>query len=262
MPKLFDTHCHLIHKNYKKSLEEVIKSAEEAGVDLFLHIGTSLKENEQAIELAEKHNNIFCSIGIYPHDDKDVSLKDLEIGLRKQLSQSNKIKAIGETGIDVSSWQGGRSIDEQAALFEMQIKLAVEFGLPLIIHNRNGDEQVLTVVEKYAKQGLTGVCHCFVQDWDYAQKMLDFGFYLTFGGIITYDSGKDILETVKKCPKDRILVETDSPWLAPGDLRRSVNEPKNIVMVAQKIADTRQISYDEVCKLTYENGKTIFEIDR
>lgn len=260
MLKIFDTHCHLIHKNYKKPPEEVIKSAEQAGVGLFLHIGTSLEENEIAIELAEKHGNVFCAIGVYPHDDKNVSLKDLEIGLRKQLSQSEKIKAIGETGIDISNWQKGRSLNDQYELFETQAKLAVEFGLPLIIHNRNGNEQVLALVGRHSSDGLIGVCHCFVQDWNYAQKMLDFGFYLAFGGIITYESGRDILETVKKAPSNRILIETDSPYLAPGDLRRSVNEPKNIVMVAQKIAETRGISYDEVCKLTYENGKRLFTL--
>ena len=279
---LFDTHCHLIHKNYKKSPEEVIKSAEQAGVDLFLNIGTSLKENESAIELAEKHKNVFCAVGITPDEDMNLSLTEIENSLREQIKKSKKVVAVGECGIDVSGLQKIRDLKFQIELFEMQVKLAVEFNLPLIIHNRNGDEQVLAVAEKYAKQGspsrkataerkLTGVAYCFVQDWDYAQKMLGYGFYLGFGGIITYSpssaswrttEGHSILETVKKAPGNRILIETDSPYLAPGNLRRSINEPKNIGLVAQKIAETRGISYDEVCKLTYENGKTLFGINR
>ncbi len=210
-------------------------------------------------------------------------MKELEKGLRGQIKKSKKVIAIGETGIDspspkateeqsISNWQNSRSLSQQLELFEMQAKLAVEFNLPLIIHNRNGNEQVLAMVEKYFNQGspssrqggtsaYQGVCHCFVQDWDYAQKMLDFGFYLSFGGIITYQSGERILETVKKAPLDRILIETDSPWLAPEPLRSSINEPKNIVLVAQKIAEVRGMSYDEVCKITYENGKRLFKIN-
>lgn len=259
---LFDTHCHLIHKNYKKSPEEVIQAAEEAGVSLFLHIGTSLKENERAIELAGKHDNVFCAIGIYPHEDRNLSPEELEQSLRGQIKNSKKIVAIGEAGMDISGWQNGRSPEQQLELFERQVKLAVEFGLPLVIHNRNGDGRILSVVGKYVSEGLTGVCHCFVQDWDYAQKMLDFGFYLGLGGIITYKSGEGVLETVKKAPSDRILLETDSPYLTPGDLRGQVNEPKNIVLVAQKIAEVRGISYDEVCQKTYENGKLLFQLNR
>ena len=284
---LFDSHCHLIHKSYKRPSEEVIKNAEEVGVNLFLHVGTSLKENEQAIELAEKHNNVFCAIGIYPHEDKNVSLEELEKSLRGQIKKSKKIVAIGETGMDRSSPEAserqvsqhqGRSLEQQLGLFEMQAKLAVEFNLPLIIHNRNGDEQVLEVLGKYFNgrppspeaSASRGVCHCFVQDWDYAQKMLNYGFYLSFGGIITYPpssasrrttEGQGVLEVVKRASTDRILVETDSPYLAPGDLRDTVNEPKNIGIIAQKIAEVRGISYDKVCKLTYENGKRLFKID-
>jgi TatD DNase family protein len=260
MPKLFDTHCHLIHKNYKKSPGKVIQAAQDAGVDLFLHIGTSLEENAKAIELAEKHENVFCGLGVTPDENVDLNLRDIENYLKQQLKGSKKVVGVGECGINVSGLKNIRDLKSQTELFEMQVKLAIEFNLPLIIHNRNGDGQVLAMVEKYAKQGLTGVCHCFVQDWDYAQKMLDFGFYLAFGGIITYESGKDILETVKKAPSNKILIETDSPYLAPGDLRRSVNEPKNIVITLQKIAEARQISYDEAAKMTYENGKRLFTL--
>ena len=271
---LFDTHCHLIHKNYKKSPEEVIQAAQDAGVDLFLQIGTSLEENAKAIELAEKHENVFCGLGVTPDENVDLNLRDIENYLRQQLKGSKKIVGVGECGIDVSGLKNIRDLKSQIELFEMQVKLAIEFGLPLIIHNRNGDEQVLAMVEKYVSQGLTGVCHCFVQDWNYAQKMLDYGFYLGFGGIITYPpspkatEGHSIIETVKKCPPDRILIETDSPYLAPlrqgyeGESPREerfcVNEPKNIVLIAQKIAETREIGYDEVCQLTYENGKRLF----
>jgi len=278
---LFDTHCHLLDEKNKKSAEEIIKDSQEAGVNLFVNIGTNLKDNQKAITLAEKHKNVFCAVGITPDEDMNLSLTEIENSLREQIKKSKKVVAVGECGIDspplkasdeqgISGLQKIRDLKFQIELFEMQVKLAVEFNLPLVIHNRNGDEQVLAVVEKYAKQGLTGVCHCFVQDWDYAQKMLGYGFYLGFGGIITYSpssaswrttEGHSILETVKNAPGNRVLIETDSPYLAPGNLRRSINEPKNIGLVAQKIAETRGISYDEVCKLTYENGKTLFKIN-
>ncbi|KKU17378.1 MAG: hypothetical protein UX26_C0002G0034 [Parcubacteria group bacterium GW2011_GWC1_45_9] len=239
----------------------------------------NLKDNQKAIALAEKHKNVFCAIGIYPHEEPGVSLNELEKGLREQLKSSKKIVGIGETGIDLvrspsldlryaggfgkaraSAYQG-RGLKEQLELFEMQIKLAVEFSLPLVIHNRNGDKEVLVLAEKYSKKGLFGICHCFVQNWNYGKKMLDYGFYLAFGGIITYDSGEYILETVKKAPLEKILIETDSPWLAPEPLRSSINEPKNIRLVAEKIAEVRGIGYDEVVKITYENGKRLFKLN-
>lgn len=269
MNKLFDTHCHLEHKLYNKSAEEVIRDSEASGVGLLMNIGTDLKENQRAIELAEKHVNVFCSIGIYPHDEIDKSVESLEKELREQILsaswQKEKIVGVGECGLDITDWQAGRSLDEQIELFEMQIKLAIEFKKTLVIHNRNGDKEVLKLANKYGGQGLRGVCHSFTQNWDYAKEMLDPGFYLSFSGIITYKSGEEICEIIKKMPQDRILAETDSPYLLPEPLRSEFkgypNEPKNVALVVQKIAELRSISYDEAAKITYENGKTAFGIN-
>ncbi|KKS06980.1 MAG: hypothetical protein A2418_01070 [Candidatus Brennerbacteria bacterium RIFOXYC1_FULL_41_11] len=262
---LFDTHCHFPHAKYKKTSEDVVADARMAEVSLLMNIGTSLKESRRAIETTKKFDDVYCSIGIYPHDDRDHAVNVLEKKLEEFLSQPSKIKAIGEIGLDISNWQGGRNLEEQLELFEIQIQLAVKNHLPIVIHNRNGDKEVLELVEKYSKDGLTGVCHCFTQDWEYAKKMLDFEFYLGFGGIITYQSGEYLSEIIKKMPLDRVLVETDSPYLLPEPLRTQnkgeANEPQNVVLVAQKIAEIRSVSYDEVCKITYENGKRIFKID-
>lgn len=165
---------------------------------------------------------------------------------------------VGECGIDITEWKGGRNIDKQIELFEMQIKLALKNNLPVVIHNRNGDEQIFEVLEKYNGKGLTGVFHCFTSSWETAQRALDSGFYLSFTGIITYPSGKDIWETVEKAPLDKILVETDAPYLSPQGLRNKVNEPKYVKITAKTLADIKKISFAKLSEATYKNSCQLF----
>ncbi len=276
MAQLFDTHCHFPQARYKKPVDVLLADARVAGVSLFLDIGTSLKDNKRAIEMAELYPDVYASVGIYPHDDRNYSAEALEQKLEDFLKQSEKIKAIGECGIDSPSpRQGGasderdtsnygRTIEQQIELLDMQMRLAIRHNMPIVVHNRGGEDAILILLEKYVSQGLRGVMHCFTQKWEYAQKILEYGFYLAFGGIITYPSGENVLETVQKAPLDRILIETDAPWLVPEPMRSQdrnmPNEPRYIVIIAQKIAQTRGIGYDEIARITYENGKRLFTI--
>ena len=257
---LIDSHCHLIHKNYEIPLEQILSEAKEEGVDKFITVGTSIKENLIAMQTAEKIGNVYCSIGVYPHEDKEIEMKELENSLRENLKKSEKIVAIGECGIDISNWENGRSIDDQIALFEMQIEFAKENSLPLIIHNRNGDDKVLELLEKHYDFGLRGVVHCFNSNWEFAKKVLDLGFFISFTNLVTYPKKEYLLEVVENVPMDRFLVETDSPYLPPQSLRGEKSYPKYVRIVAEKVAQVKQKTFKEVSRSSYENTCRLFNI--
>ncbi len=233
---LIDTHCHLPHKKYEKSVETIIKDAYNEGVTKLITIGTDLKNNEKVIETAENFENVFCAIGIYPNEDVETPTETLIEKLNEQIDSSSKVVGIGECGYDITEWEHQRPLNKQRELFERQIELAIEKNLPLVLHNRNGDQHVLESLKKFSNQGLTGVAHCFTQDWEFAKKLLDLDFYISFSGILTYKSGSVIYETAKKTPLDRVLVETDAPYLSPQDVRNQINEPKYVKMTAKTLA--------------------------
>jgi TatD DNase family protein len=256
---LIDSHCHFPHKKYIKNIDEILSEAKEAGVEKFISIGTSLKENLSSIEIAEKYKEVYSTIGIYPHVEMDKELSFLEKSLQEQIKLSNKIVGIGECGIDVSELKGGRKIQDQIEIFEMQLQLASKNNLPVCIHNRNGDVHILNTLTKF-KQNLTGVFHCFSSSWDFAKQVLDLGFDLSFSGFITYPGKDMLLEVVKKVPEDRFLLETDSPYLPPQGHRGEVNYPKYVRIVAEKASQIKEKSFEEICELSSANTCRLFKI--
>lgn len=251
---LIDTHCHLPHKKYSKTLDQIIADAAKSGIANMVNIGTSLKENTEALKVSEKYINVFSAVGIYPHDDKEVLLETLESELTKQILSSKKVVAIGECGLDISNWEGGRSVKEQIPLFEMQLALASKHNLPVVIHNRGGDDVIFDILTPYTQKGLIGVAHCFASDKGVAQRYLDLGFYLSFSAMITYKGRDALREVAKWVPQDRILVETDAPYLPPQQFRGQVNEPKNVVEVAKKLAEIRGEQLENIENFTYSNA--------
>ncbi|KKU44035.1 MAG: Hydrolase, TatD family [Parcubacteria group bacterium GW2011_GWA2_46_7] len=216
-----DSHCHLPHGKYTKTTEQLIQDALSAGVTNIIAIGTSVKENESAIKTADSFGGVYCSVGIHVDEDRDKTTE---------------------------------------SLFEMQIQLAIENNLSVIIHNRNGDDTVVRLLKQYVPQGLRAIAHSFSQSWEYAQQLLSLGAYLSFSGMITYKGRKNIAEIIQKMPLDRMLIETDAPYLPPEGFRGQPNEPKNVVAVAQKIAEVRVDTLEHIALQTYENTKTIFAV--
>jgi TatD DNase family protein len=255
---LIDSHLHL--PNDPGTASEIIERAKTLGVTKFVNIGTSLADSKKAVKTAGMFPEVFASVAVYPHEDLDRSVEEIETDLRNIINSSEKIVAVGECGIDISNWEDGRELNKQVELFEKQVLLSKEFNLPLIIHNRNGDEQVLNVLKAHKDKSLTGVLHCFASTWEFASKILDLGFYISFSGMITYPSRKDLLETVKKVPSDRILVETDSPYLPPQGHRGEKNEPRYVKIVASKVAEVRGMPLELVEHFTYENTSRLFKI--
>jgi TatD DNase family protein len=257
--EFIDSHCHLPSLKNRSNLEKIIDSAEEVGVTKFINIGTSLEENTKVLETSLEYQNVFATAAIYPHEDLEFPLKNLYNYLRVFVEENEEnLVGIGETGIDVTDWSNGRSVIDQIALFEFQVQLAQEFNLPLIIHNRDGDKEILEVLENVHLS--KGVFHCFSSSWGFAKKVLDLGFYISFSGFITYNSRDYLLETVEKVPLDRFLIETDSPYLPPSGHRGERNEPKYVRIVAQKVAEVKNIPLDQVAAHSVKNAQKLFDL--
>lgn len=256
---LIDSHTHL-PKDISKSID-ILTRAKENDVEKVINIGTSIQTNLDGINLANTLDNVYTTIAIYPNENQDKSIKELTDILETQLTLSKKIVAIGECGIDITNWNKQRKLNEQYKLFEMQIQLAIKYNLPIVIHNRNGDKYVLELIKKYHYQGLNGVAHCFTQDITHAKELLKHDFYISFSGFITHNSKSYLLDIVKDVPLDKILVETDSPYILPKGVKDKENESKNVKIVAEKIAQVKNVSFETVAEHTYNNTCTIFKLN-
>ena len=257
---LIDSHCHLTHEYYKDSLDKIVSEAVGFGVEKFITIGTSLEENKKVVELANTKDQVYGLIGIYPHENQDVSLSELKNYLEENLNLSKKIVGIGECGIDITNRDGARSLSDQEEIFEMQVSLAKKYNLPVTVHNRNGDESVLNILKKHSGPGLRGVIHCFDSNWDFAKKILDLGFYISFTNMITYPKKDTVLEVVRNVPDSMYLVETDAPYLPPQSMRGEINYPKYVKIVAEKVAQIKQKTFEETCELSYKNTCSLFNL--
>lgn len=257
---LIDSHCHLTHEYYKDSLEKVISEAVDFGVEKFITIGTSVEENEKVIDIVNNKDLVYGLVGIYPHENQGIPIKELVDSLEESLSISKKIVGIGECGIDITGRDGARILADQEELFETQILLAKKHNIPVTVHNRNGDENVLNILRKHSGPDLRGVIHCFDSNWDFAKKILDLGFYISFTNMITYPKKDAVLEVVKNVPNSRFLLETDAPYLPPQFMRGEINYPKYVKIVAEKVAQIKQKTFEEACELSYKNTCSLFNL--
>ena len=272
---IIDTHSHLNFKAYDSDREEVIKRTREEGV-VCIDVGTKYETSKNAVDLVEKNEGIYAAIGMHPIHIKTDLMKlrmdEDEGGFEplgeeydkeryRELTKSKKVVAIGEIGLDYYYKPKGTAKKEkfkemQKQVFVEQLGLAKELNLPVIIHSRMSHDDLIIILENHP--GITGTIHCFTGDWEQAQKYLNLGFYIGINGIIFK---LDLDEVIKKTPLDKILVETDCPYLTPtpeGKDKR--NEPIFVKHVVQKIADLRGISFDEVASATTQNAKKLFKI--
>jgi TatD DNase family protein len=251
---LVDSHCHLNFPELKDRTDDVIKKANEQGVHYFLTVNTRLSEYAFLKNLTEKYESIFCSVGVHPHDVKDHTLATLREALSKALNHPKTV-ALGETGLDY--YYENSPPEEQKKSFNIHIECAKEFKVPLIIHTRDADEDTIASLWPY-KNDVTGVFHCFSGNIDLAKKALDLGFYISFSGIITFKKALELTDVVKYVPIDRILVETDSPFLAPVPHRGRPNEPAYVRLVAEKVAELKNMDMDLIETQTTQNFFKLF----
>jgi len=254
---LIDSHAHLGMPQYDRDRYEVIRRAMDAEVDLIFTVGTDIRDCRKAVEIARGNERVFAIIGIHPHNAKDVdkgTFADL-----KALSQDGKVKAIGEIGLDF--FRNLSPKDVQMARFRQQIDLAKELGLPIVVHARDAQKEVLTILREEEAGEIGGVFHCFSGDYDMARSFMDMGFSLSIPGTITFKNSSELREVIKRIPLDRILVETDCPFLTPMPFRGKRNEPAYVKITALKLAEVKGLSFDEVARITSKNAKRVFRLD-
>jgi TatD DNase family protein len=253
---LFDTHVHLNADQYKEDLEEVVKRAGDAGVEKMVVVGFDRPTINKAMELIEKYSFLYAAIGWHPVDAIDMEASDLE--WIKELSHHPKVVAIGEMGLDYH-WDKSPK-DIQKDVFRKQIALAKEVKLPIIIHNRDATEDVVSILEEEGANEVGGIMHCFTGSLEIARKCIDMNFYISFGGPVTFKNAKKPKEVAKEIPMERLLIETDCPYLTPHPFRGKRNEPAYVKYVAEQIAELKGVSYAEIAEITTKNAKEIFSI--
>jgi len=251
---IIDSHAHLEMKEFDSDREEVIKRAKEAGVDFIITVGTNLVLSRKAVALAQKYQNIYATIGIHPHDAAKADNKACES--LKELALSQKIVAYGEIGLDF--FRNISSREKQIKVFGLQLELAQELNLPVIIHDREAHELTLKMVK--ASSVRRGVFHCFSGDYTMAKQCIDLGFCISIPGVVTFDKAKTIQNVAEHVPLSSLLLETDAPYLAPVPHRGKRNEPSFIIHTAKKVAEIKKVSWEEVAQVTAGNTMKLFGI--
>ncbi len=261
---MIDTHCHLNFQAFDNTIDDVVRRFNEKGGEALIVVGAKIDSSEKAISIAEKYSSCFSSIGFHPHHIREINnLSEIEEKLEK-LINNKRVVAIGETGIDYYQYNNSSQIaieDKklQKELFLLHLNLANRHKLPVIIHCREAQSDMLRYVSDYMKHNcITGVFHCFDGSIEYLEQVLTLGFYIGFDGNITYKKNKHLRNLIKKTPLDRMLVETDSPYLTPEPFRGERNEPAYISYIIEKIAEIKKIKPEKIASETSENAKTLF----
>lgn len=253
-----DTHTHLFYPNFEEDLFEVIKKAREEGVDYMLVPATDLKTAEQVIELCDRYDFIFGAVGVHPHDTKDWD--DSLIPKIEELAKHQKIVAIGEIGLDY--FYDFSPKEKQIKAFKEQIELALKLDLPVIIHNRDSDVDMMEIIKSYAGSGLRAQFHCFNASLEDARELIAMHHYISFTGNITFKKFDSLREIAAAIPLESIMIETDSPFMTPVPYRGKRNEPTNVKYVAEKLAELHKITIEEVARITSLNAFKMFGIGK
>lgn len=265
---LIDTHCHLNFKDFDSDRDEIIGRCLDNNIWL-INIGVNYKTSQEVIEIAQKYEKgVYATVALHPHDVTGYEKREKEeFDYNKflELAKNKKVVAIGETGLDYEFCESDEKAQKlQQKVFIEHLKLAKEVNKPVVIHSRRLFPEILEIIKKHRTSNpeLRGVLHCYMGRWSYAEEYLKKGFYISFTGLITY--ARDYDKVIKNTPLERILIETDAPYLAPEPIRKQGeivrNEPKYVEYVARKIAEIKGISFEEVAKQTTQNAKELFMI--
>lgn len=256
--ELFDTHSHLNDPALSDQADDIVQRALSVGVTRIVVPGYDRQSSLLAIELAERYAGVFALVGFHPHDAKDVTdsdLVDLESWCRH-----DKVVGIGEIGLDYHYDNSPRDIQQR--VFRSQIAIARRAALPIVIHDREAHADIVAALKEEQANEVGGVMHCFSGSAEMAAECLAMNFYISFGGPLTFKNAKKSVAVAQKLPSDRLLIETDAPWLTPEPYRGQRNEPANVRFVAQKLADIRNITLSAAAELTYSNANRAFALKR
>ena len=252
---LFDTHAHMDDRAFREDREALLAGLPEKGVGLVMNPGCSLESSRNAVALAEKYPHVYAAVGSHPDVADEVNETVLEE--YRKLCKLPRVKAIGEIGIDYHYEDIPR--DLQLRAFRMQMELAREVGLPVIVHEREAHEDGMALVKEFPT--VTGVFHCYSGSAEMARQLVDLGWYIGFTGVLTFKNARKAIETAASIPLDRIVLETDCPYMAPEPFRGKRNDPGYIYRMAEKLAEIRGLSVEEIQAITTENGKRLYRID-
>ncbi|MDX1795263.1 MAG: TatD family hydrolase [Hydrogenovibrio sp.] len=257
---IVDSHCHLniLPEEKVGSVDEVIKTAQELGVEQMMCVAIHPQQWPEVLTLADKYDGVFATIGVHPCEPKEVAVSDQQV---IEAASHPKVLAIGEVGLDYfhfdveqedMTWQRDR--------FRQMIRLAKQLDKPLVIHTRNSTPDCLQILQEEGAEDVGGIMHCFVEDLETAQQAMALGFYISFSGIVTFKNAVELKEVARQVPLDRILVETDAPYLAPVPYRGKTNQPGYTRYVVEEIAKLRGLSFEAVAEATTENFKRLFKL--
>ncbi|WP_074954853.1 TatD family hydrolase [Alicyclobacillus macrosporangiidus] len=250
---LFDTHCHLFDERFQDDLDEVVARARTAGVRHFVVPGVDVETSRAAIALAERYDGVYAAVGVHPEslaEYRPEMLDDI-----RRLAAHPKVVAIGEIGLDYYWDVAPREVQKQ--VFQAQMDLARELGLPVVVHNRDATEDVVRILETGAA-GVTGVMHCFTGDLETAMRCVRCGFLISYGGPLTFKNAEGVRQAAAGVPLDALVVETDSPYLSPHPFRGKRNEPERVRLVAEKLAEIRGLPLEELAAITTQNALRLF----
>ena len=253
---IIDSHCHLDYEPLFSNLENVIKRANDSDVKFMLTISVKDKKYDVILDITKKYSNVYGTYGIHPHEAKNHKEINKDFILQK-IDISKKIIGIGETGLDF--YYNHYDKNEQIRLFEEHIKASIESNLPLIVHSRDAEDLTYEILAKYSKKkDLKILMHCFTGTKDFAQKLLQLNAYFSASGILTFKKTNELKDTFKSIPLNKILIETDSPYLSPEPFRGKSNEPSNVVHTAKYLSNLKEIKFDDLCDSTTNNFFKLF----
>lgn len=251
---IFDTHAHYDDEDFDADRDVLLQTLHKDGVERIVNIGASLASTGKTVELSEQYDFVYAAVGVHPSDT--APLTDSDMDWLRELSAKEKVVAIGEIGLDYHYDEPDRGT--QKKWFERQLSLAREVGLPVSIHSREAAQDTLEIMKAAHAEEIGGVIHCFSYGWDMAKIYLDMGFYLGIGGVVTFKNGKKLKEVVSKMPLERIVLETDAPYLSPEPYRGKRNHSGNLVFVVEEIAKIKGILVEEVYEATRKNALDMY----
>jgi TatD DNase family protein len=253
---LVDTHCHLDFDDFTNDRKDILARAKLAGVQQIVTIGIDLPSSRRAIALAEDNEEIYATVGIHPHNAKVLSPEDIQDLL--SLGSKSQVVAYGEIGLDFFRNYQPQSV--QITCMEAQLNIARQLGLPVVIHDREAHQEVFQILHENKVWEIGGAMHCFSGNWSFARKCLDLGLYLSVAGPVTFAKSKTLQDVAKSCPLERLLLESDAPFLAPVPKRGKRNQPAFLVYTAEKIASLRKLPLEDVARQTSLNARRLFRL--
>jgi TatD DNase family protein len=259
---LIDSHAHINLSNFDKDREQVLARARQGGVRALINVGIDLESSRAALEIAKNHDGVFSTVGFHPHQASEMGEDELKT--LAELAQDEKVVAVGEIGLDFYRNLSPRKSQEEA--FRRQLDLAVELRLPVVVHCRQAHREVFDILSGWVKSTLSagrlrrGVIHCFSGDIELAQRYIEIGFYISLAGSVTYPSAGELVQVAREIPLNKLLLETDSPFLAPQAYRGKRNEPAYVALIAEKVAQVRGVPREVVARAAAKNTISLFRL--